>query len=102
VETGYRDRIGECVLLCSLENWTEEGELECGWPHTRNITRQRYRGVVQSSTCHSATTKSKAKSLDNQFEITYSSTVCCISHYNGPGNSNGTTRFCRCRCWSKL
>jgi len=41
VETGYRERsLGEregereSVLLCCLaENWTEEGELQCGCPH---------------------------------------------------------------------
>jgi hypothetical protein len=35
VETGYRERrIGESVLSCCLaENWTEEGELQCGCPH---------------------------------------------------------------------
>jgi len=34
-ERDTRKRERESVLMCSLaENWTEEGELQCGCPHS--------------------------------------------------------------------
>ena len=42
-EKDRRERERESVLLCCLvENWTEEGELQCGCPHRCNIIEVKY------------------------------------------------------------